>query len=165
MENETLEKEAGRIADAITELVNRIQGPVMLTQVDREVPGFAGHAPPYWDHLSRGRRHERSFWYGMTEAGHTALLKVMNERRVAIQFVSPLLYLALENLLIEDMNWQPIVLLPARAANVESPNWSMRLPARVAKGVARQGRNRLLKPGVVRATADVFFGVNADGLA
>ena len=48
MTNDTLEKQTNRIADAIVELVERIDGPVTLAQVEREVPGFAGHAPPFW---------------------------------------------------------------------------------------------------------------------
>ena len=76
---------------------------------------------------------QTSFWYDMTEAGLAALMKVMRERRVAIQFVNPLLYITLEDLTFGDQNWQPIVLLPARAGNVDTPNWLMRAPDRYLK--------------------------------
>lgn len=63
----------------------------------------------------------------MTEAGLAALNNVTSEHRVAIQFVNVLPYL-LENCIITRENWQPILLLPARAANIDTPNWLMRAP-------------------------------------
>jgi hypothetical protein len=161
MKNETVDKQVRRIADAIVELVERADGPVTLAQVDREVSGFAAHEPPFCNHVLTGAGGETSFWYDMTEPGVAALRKVMNERKVAIQFVSPVVYWV-QGHIFENQNWQPIVLLPVRAANVEAPNWSMRTPPEVAEMITKQGRNRLLKPGLVRATADGFFGVNTD---
>jgi hypothetical protein len=158
-----LEKEAGRIADAIVELVERRDGPVTLTQVQREISGFANHEPSSLRHVVKHDGRETSFWSEMTEAGLTALLKVTRERRVAIQFVSMLPYL-LDGCVIEDDDWQPIVLLPARAANVDSPNWLLRVPQRVKDDMAKQfvdGKAiyRLLTPRHVGATADHFFHV------
>ena len=161
MTNDTLEKQANRIADAIVELVERIDGPVTLARVEREVPGFAGHAPPFCDHVVRHAGKETSFWYDMSEAGVGALLKVMTGRRVTIQFVNSLPYL-LENYLIDNENWQPIVLLPARAANVDSPNWLIRAPEWYRQWLTKREKtgHRLLEPSSVGATADMFFGIN-----
>ena len=162
MEND-LEREAGRIADAIVELVERRDGPVTLAQVQREVPGFAKHEPPSWEHVVKHDGRETSFWSEMTEAGLAGLLKVFRERRVAVQFVSVLPYL-LEGCVIEDDDWQPIVLLPARAANVDSPNWLLRVPQPIKDCMAKQfvdGKAiyRPLTPRHVGATADHFFHV------
>ena len=73
MTNDTLEKQTNRIADAIVELVERTDGPVTLAQVEREVPGFAGHAPPFFDHVVRRAGRDTSRWYDMSEAGVGAL--------------------------------------------------------------------------------------------
>ncbi len=116
--NTQLEKQAKRIADAIVELVEGTDGPVTLAQVERDVAGFAKEAPPFWRY---GFKTGRFYWDGMTEAGEKALEQVMHERRVTVQFVSLLPYI-LEDCLIKDENWQPIVLLPARAANLDSPH-------------------------------------------
>lgn len=139
-------------------------GFVTLALVEREVAGFAKHEPPTWQHVVTHASGETSFWYNMTEAGLAALEKVMSERRVAVQFVTPVLYI-LEGCLFKDENWQPIVLLPARAANVDSPNWLIRAPDWYQDFVAKAAANgktghRLLTPGSVCFTADPFFGVN-----
>ena len=155
MTNDTLEKQTNRIADAIVELVERIDGPVTLVQVEREVPGFAGHAPPFYDHVVRHAGRETSYWYDMSEAGVGALQKVLRGRRVAVQFVSQLLYLV-EDGLIEEENWQPIVLLPARAANLDSPKWLVRASQDYVAIALDTPGWRLLKPEPVSFTADQF---------
>ena len=79
----------------------------------------------------------------------------MVERRVAVQFVSLLPYL-LENILINNENWQPIVLLPARAANLDSPKFLIR-GSEVFVGIALNTAGwRSLKPDPVGFTADQF---------
>lgn len=161
-----LEKQVSRIADAIVDLVERTDGPVTLVQVDREIEGFAKHEPPFWDHVLTYAGGEASFWNEMTEAGLAALLKLMSERRVAVQFVSVLPYI-LDGGVIGHENWQPIVLLPARAANVDSRNWLIRVPQsvqdRIAKDAAeRKTSLRPLASHYVGGTADIFFGVNTD---
>ena len=150
-----IEKEASRIADAIVKLVERTDGPVTLAQVEREVAGFAKDEPPTWNFgIERGGV-ETVYWTGLTEAGEAALQKVMVERRVAVQFVSLLPYL-LENVLINNENWQPIVLLPARAANLDSPKFLVR-GSEVFVGIALNTAGwRSLKPDPVRFTADQF---------
>ena len=83
----------------------------------------------------------------------------MSERRVAIQFINVLPYM-LEDYIIQDENWQPIVLLPARAANMDTPNWLMRFPQAAVQ--IMQGKTGC-RPRTARytgATADGFFGVN-----
>jgi hypothetical protein len=160
-----LEKEAARIADAIVELVERTDGPVTLARVQKEISGFAKHEPPSWRHQRRHWRTGRviSFWCEMTEAGFRAFQKVINERRVAIQFVNELPYF-MDDCLIDADDWQPIVLLPSRAANVDSQNWHLRVPQEVydqlAKRVAeRKSRVRPLKLRYAGCTADRFFDV------
>jgi hypothetical protein len=158
-----LEKETRRIADAIVELVKRTDGPVTLARVEREVPGFAKHDAPSWGHVLTSPKREISFWNGMTEAGLAALIKVISERRVAIQYVNLLLYM-LEDCMIADENWQPIVLLPATAANLDTPNWLMRAPDSIARAISNANvDNRLLTPCYAGATADGFFGANTVG--
>ncbi len=79
----------------------------------------------------------------------------MRGRRVAVQFVSQLLYL-LEDGLIEEEHWQPIVLLPARAANLDSPKWLVRASqGYVAMALGTPGW-RLLKSAPASFTADQF---------
>jgi hypothetical protein len=158
-----LEKEIARIADAILGLVERTDGPVTLARVQEEISGFAKHEPPSWKHEVRHSDRVTSFWCEMSEAGFAALRKVMRERRVAIQFVNELPYF-MDGCLIENEDWQPIVLLPARAANVDSQNWRMRVPQEVYDHIAervaeRKTRLRLLTPHYAGATADRFFDV------
>jgi hypothetical protein len=158
-----LEKETARIADAIVELVERTDGPVTLARVQQEISGFAKHEAPSWKHVVRHGGRETSFWSEMTEAGLAALHNVMRERRIAIQFVNVLPYF-MDGCMIENGGWQPIVLLPARAANVESQNWHLRVPQKVYDHIAeraaeRNTRLRLLTPHYDGATADRFFDV------
>jgi hypothetical protein len=166
--NVNINKQASRIADAIVQLVERTDGPVTLARVDREVAGFAKDEPPAWEYVVTYASGEMSYWCDMTEAGVAALRNVMDGRRVAVQFVNPLLYIFLEGRVFKHENWQPIVLLPARAANVDSPNWLIRAPEYYQEYVARAAANgktghRLLTPAPVRFTADAFFDVNTGG--
>jgi hypothetical protein len=155
-----LEKLANGIADLIVDLVERNDGPVTLAQIDREIPGFAKKEPPAWCQMY-GHNGETFIWDGMTEAGNVALRKVMYGRRVAIQFVNKLPYIV-EGCFIENEHWWPIVLLPARAANLESPVLLIRASQKyrdfsIKKAVA-EGKlgHRLRTPGSVRYTADQF---------
>jgi len=156
-----LEKLANGIADLIVDLVERTDGPVTLAQIDREVPGFAKKEPPAWCHVVEHAGGEMFIWEGMTEAGHMALRQVMGGRKVAIQFVNELPYI-LEDCFIENENWWPIVLLPARAANLNSPNWLIRASQEyrdycIKRAVAeRKTGHQLLTPRSVRFTADQF---------
>jgi hypothetical protein len=169
MKNETLEQQVSRIADAIVELVERTNGPVTLAQVGREVAGFTKDDPPFWAHLITHASGETSFWYDMTEAGLAAFRQVMNGRRVAVQFVNMMPYL-LEGYLIENEKWQPIMLLPAKAANVESPKYLLRYPLWclehiASRAAAGESPSRPLSPTCyVGATADQFFAVNTGEL-
>ena len=164
MKNDPIEKETRRIANAIVDLVERTDGFVTLAEVEREVAGFAEHGAPSWSCVNEHAGKETVFWNGMTEAGEKALKKVLRERRVTIQFVNLLPYI-LENCIIKDANWQPIVLLPARAANLDTPNWLLRLPQAIInmQTAEQKAGCRPLTPSYVRATADQFFGVNTDG--
>jgi len=149
--------QAHQIADEIVKLVERVDGPVTLAQVEREIAGFSKKEPPSWERLAG----EVVIWNQMTAAGDQALREVLYERRVAIQSVSPLLYL-LEGCFVSDPAWWPIVLLPAKAANLESPTFLIRATSGyqdfcMAKAAAESKTGyRLLKPGSVRCTADRF---------
>ena len=150
-----IEKDASRIADAIVELVERTDGSVTLAQVDREVAGFAKDEPPTWSVVIEHNGVEKVHWAGMTEAGSAALHKVMYGRRVAVQFVSPQPYF-LENSVLNEEHWRPIVLLPARAANLDGPKWLVR-GSQYCLAIARATPGwRPLKPGRIRFTADQF---------
>jgi hypothetical protein len=159
MKNETeVENLANRIADAIVELVERTNGPVTLLELEREIPGFATKEARKWDYTVGPKM---LIWDGMTEAGCAALHQVMSARRVAIQFVNRQPYI-LEGCTITDETWRPIVLLPARAANLDSPTWLLRAsPAYQdfsVKKAAAEGITgyRPLTPCPVRFTADQF---------
>jgi len=152
MKTDTLEKEANRIADAIVELVERTNGFVTLLQVEREVPGFATHELPSWSYRKEYSGEERVLWDRMTEAGGKGLEKVLHGHRVAIQFVTLLPYI-LQDCIIEDETWLPIVLIPARAANLDTPNSVARATA------SGKPDHRLLTPNHVGPTPDQFLGV------
>jgi len=157
-----IEKQACLLADAIVELVERTDGPVTLIQIEREILGFASNQPPSWEYVIEQDGGETLIWDGMTEAGEAALRKVMSGRMVAVQYLSnPILYF-LEDRYPQCENWMPVVLLPTRAANLETPKWLMRfsenfldLCMRMAADAGKLGYRRLT-PSVVRNTADRF---------
>src|SRR5258708_38832150 len=93
--NEQIEKQANHIADAIVDLVERTDGPVTFTQIEREVEGFATDEPSSWASELGERPGQPAVvvWDGMSEAGAAALRQVMRERRVAGQIVTPVFYL------------------------------------------------------------------------
>ena len=157
--NKHLDKEAKRIADAIVELVERTDGPVTFTQIEREIPGFAAKGRRVWQYTI-GETPEKPalvVWGDMTEPGVMALKRVMGERRVAVQYVTPVLYL---DCLLEHENWAPMVLLPARAANLDTLRWLMRAPETYLEHVPTiphlKECYRFLTPGPVGSTADQF---------
>jgi hypothetical protein len=159
---EQLEDQADRLADAIVELVERTDGPVTLARIDREIPGFAAKEPPAWDYVIEDESRQALIWDGMTQAGCAALRKVMSGRRVAVQhLINPLMYL-LECSYPQSDNWTPVVLLPVRTANLDTPRWLMRYPEKVLNecmrmAAARGERGyRRLTPSTVRNTADRF---------
>src|SRR5579863_735497 len=88
-----LEKEAGRVGDAIVALVERTDGPVTLARLDREIPGFAQREGPVWEYAVHNGPPEKVIWDGMTEAGCLALRKVISGRWVAVQLVDVLPYI------------------------------------------------------------------------
>jgi hypothetical protein len=163
--NKQSEKQASHIADAIVDLVERCDGPVTLAQINREIPGFGTNEDPSWDYHIKHEGGVSIIWDGMTEAGTKALRKVIRGRRVAVQLVDARLYI-LEGYSIRSERCVPVVLLPARAANLETPafpllrvaprtqhEWMMQATAQKKPG------NRLLTPGSVRSTADCFSPV------
>jgi hypothetical protein len=79
----------------------------------------------------------------------------MRERRVAVQFVTPVLYSAR---VFEHEKWAPIVLLPVRAANLDGPRWHIRAPESYLDPTDPYLKDtfRFLTPGPVRSTADQF---------
>jgi hypothetical protein len=153
--NKQMEKQATRIADAIVDLVERNDGPVTLAQIEREVEGFAKEEPPTWEYFLERDNGETIIWNGMTEAGYTALRNVMSGRRVAVQYVSPLVYL-LEESGLQCENWLPTVLLPLRAANLDTPRWRIRCSQAYRDYCITKPGHRPLTPTAVRYTADQF---------
>jgi hypothetical protein len=154
--------EIARIADAIVDLVERTDGPVPLNRIDEQVPGFRAPCGPSWCYFIQHNTGEAVIWDGMTKAGYEALRRVLHERKVALQFVNVIPYV-LEDVRLLDPAWQPLVLLPMRAANIDGPNWAFRVPPALAPGmmlrVAADARYRPLIPQQVGFTADRFFGV------
>lgn len=158
-----LEKISNEIGDFIVKLVNDTDGPVTLLQVEREVRGFAMNGLPAW-YFSFDRASGDDFvWGGMTEAGEAALRKIIYGRKVAIQFVTPQPYLLDGGACYLDRDdWVPIMLLPARAANIDGPKFLARLsPQCLEDTLARQpsderARSRLLTPHPLRFAADYF---------
>ena len=160
--NEEIEKQTSRIADAIVELVECTDGFVLLTQIDRDIPGFAKKAPPSWCKTINYKDRELLLWEGMTEAGAAALGRVIFGGRAAIQAVDARLYL-LDECLLENENWWPIVLLPPSAATLRARNnVLMRASSKFldyyVKRTAAEGLSgyRLLTPSSVGYTADRF---------
>ena len=156
------EKQAEPIADAIVDLVERVNGPVTLARIDREIAGFAKNNPPSWEYFFEHGGGETLIWDGMTKAGLAALRMVMSGRRVAVQSLVSLLPYVLEGGYPRRDNWMPVVLLPVRAANLDTPNWRMRCSQRAMGDLMRKAKQRgtrgyhPLTPGVVGATADRF---------
>jgi hypothetical protein len=150
--NEQIEKQASHIADAIVDLVERCDGPVTLAQIHREIPGFGSDEEPSWDYHINHEGGVGTIWDGMTKAGTEALRKIIRGRRIAVQMVDPRLYI-LEGYLMSSERCFPIVLLPARAANLETPAFPLFRAAREQERMMRAG-NRLLKPSPVGSTAD-----------
>jgi hypothetical protein len=150
------DKQATRIADAIVDLVERNNGPVTLAQIEREVPGFAKKEPPAWDYFLERDDGETVIWDGMTEAGLPALRNVMSGHRVAVQYVSSLLYVLPEGRCPQSENWLPTVLLPVRAANLDTPRWRIRCSQAYRDYCITKPGHRQLTPAAVRYTADQF---------
>jgi hypothetical protein len=157
--NEQMEKQASRIADAIVDLVECNNGPVTFAQIEREVEGFAANGPEGCTYalVEKPEQPIVVVWAEMTEAGATALRQVMCERRVAVQFVTPVLYLGRT---LKHEKWVPMVLLPVRAANLNGPRWHIRAPEtyldQVSTNPYLKESFRFLTPGPVHSTADQY---------
>jgi hypothetical protein len=159
---DAMQTATSKIAALIVDLVNNTDGPVTLAQVDRDVPGFAQKNPPNWGYVIKGKnKKEQLVWNGMSEAGYLALREVILERRVATQLVNALPYL-FENCVIYNDDWVPMVLIPAKAANLAAPRRLVRLSESTLEAVmaevAATGTPgyRALVPASMRFTADRF---------
>ena len=146
-----------RIADKIVDLVERTSGPVFLHEIDQAVPGFKATRPRGYNYFITSNGKETVYWDGMSKAGRDALRCVLNGRRAAVQCVSALPYVA-DFAGIDDPNWQPIALLPVRAANIDTPTWAARVSPEVRQMAIRLGNGqfRPLTPQPIRFTADQF---------
>jgi hypothetical protein len=146
-----------RIADAIVDLVERTDGPVLLHELDQKVPGFKARGSRGYNYFIPDNGREIIYWQGMTEAGLEALQSVLSNRRVAVQYVSGLLYF-MDGVQVDADTWEPIALLPVRAANIDTKKWAVRAsPASRAKALSMAPSGfRPLVPQPVRATADDF---------
>ena len=70
-------REVARIAKAIVDLVEKINGPVPLNRIDEKVRGFRATHGPSWSYFMRLNTGEAVIWNGMTKAGHAALRQVL----------------------------------------------------------------------------------------
>jgi len=86
-------------------------------------------------------------WDGMTEAGFDALDKVLWERRVAVQMVHLVFPLILGTRIAESAV-PPYVLLPARAANIDTPNMTMRVSSEMRRKMLREAARTERKASV-----------------
>jgi hypothetical protein len=151
------EKRAGRIADAIVELVESTDGPVTLSQLERDIPRFAKKEPPSWEYVVENNGTDTVIWNGMTKAGLAALRNAMSGRRVAVQILtSPIPYLLEGGSYPTCENWIPVVLLPITAANLDTPNWRIRASQLVLQQAAGRQGYRPLTPSTISRTADRF---------
>jgi hypothetical protein len=96
------------------------------------------------------------------KSGLAALHQVLSGQRVAVQYLINLLPYVLDGGFPPRKNWLPLVLLPVRAANLDTPKWRMRFSEkcldhclRTAPERGERGYRRLT-PSTVRATADRF---------
>ncbi len=149
--------EINQIADDIVELVERTNGPVLFSDLDDKVPGF--HKPNGPAYAYFAGQEEVVVWDGMTEAGFDALDKVLLERRVAVQMVHLVFPLILGTRIAESAA-PPYVLLPVRAANLDTPFCKMRVSPKMRRRMLAEANRigsqsyRALTPGEVGATAD-----------
>ena len=156
-----LENLSNRIADAIVALVNDTDGPVTFSQIDLEVLGFKSEERSTWDYLIDNAGKEFLIWSGMSEAGFLALSKVISGHRVAIQYVNVLPYI-LDDFLLCDDDWLPAVLVPAKAANLETPRRLLRMSEYnrdyiMQRAIADKKAGYTMRtPGPLRFTADRF---------
>jgi hypothetical protein len=144
-----------RIADAIVDLVERTSGPVFLHEIDDQVPGFRARGPRGYIYFIQRNGKETVYWAGMTTSGFKALQSVLNDRRVAVQYVSYLPYF-FDGAAIDVEGWQPIALLPSRAANLSTSKWDLRVSPEAQQIAVATGKARPLIPRSVRFTADQF---------
>ena len=150
--NRTVETEARRIADEIVALVERTDGPVTFHRVEREVSGFGASEPPYRDFYSGQAGRPVVWWSNMSEAGAQALKNVLLGNRIAVEMVNALPYI-LEGGGLADDAWQPLVLLPAKQANVSAMNGLFRVPEELLAPGQMLPSWKVLKPGTVSGTA------------
>ena len=141
------------MAREIVSLVERIDGPAPLNRIDQHVSGFRALHGPSWSYFMRHSAGEAVLWDGMTEAGYKALRHVLNEREVALQLVNALPYI-FENVRLIDPDWQPVLLLPVRAANINGPHWAFRVPPALAPQM-------MLRLRVTIAIVPLFLGKSA----
>jgi hypothetical protein len=155
--NDRVARKVARIADVIVDLVEHTDGPVLLHQLDQKVPGFKASGPWGYNYFITNNGKEIIYWQGMTEAGLEAFRSVLNSRRVAVQYVSGLLYF-MDGVQVDADAWEPIALLPVRAANIDTPKWVVRASpqARVVALTTAPSDFRPLTPQPIRSTADDF---------
>jgi hypothetical protein len=146
-----------RISDAIVALIERTNGPVLLHEIDQEIAGFKATGKNGYIYFIERDGKETIFWAGMTKCGFEALRSVLKNRRVAVQYVSGFPYV-FDGVYVDLDSWQPIVLLPVRAANLATPKWDMRVSPQAQQVALASSttRFRSLTPQPIRFTADQF---------
>lgn len=151
----SLGSNVNRIADGIVDLVEQANGPVLFNDLDDKVPGFHSTSDPAYSYFAG--REDSVVWDGMSEAGLKALGKVLRERRVAVQMVHLVLPLMVGKRVAES-SVPPYVLLPVRAANMETPSWAMRVSSKMQQMMLSAGKRgyHSVAPQHVRFTADDF---------
>jgi hypothetical protein len=151
------DRKVARIAKEIVDLVERIDGPVLLHEIGEKVSGFKARGTEGYIYFISFKGKETVYWASMTKAGVEALRLVLRERQVAVQFVSRLLYL-FEGVEINDEAWEPIALVPVRGANIDTPKWAARVSPAAREQCLNSGNGEFhpLTPQPIRFTADDF---------
>lgn len=155
---EALQAEIDCFAAAIVDLVEKKNGPILLTELGEKISGFAMSPRQGYEYFISHKQGETVVWDGMTEAGYKALRNVLNTRRIAIQYVRMLPYL-LAGTISSSEHWQPFVRMPARAANFDTPIWAFRVSPMMQTAMmieAAATGTPANDPGPVRFTADEF---------
>jgi hypothetical protein len=119
-----------------------------------KLAGFAAEEGAFsWRFVKEDEGKETVYWSGMTEPGLMALIEVIDCRKVAVQLVTAQAYI-LGGAFLRDQNWQPILLLPARAANLDGPGGLLRVPQAAISDVLPMPGWKQLTPQRVRFTVE-----------
>ena len=111
---ESSDEAVTRLADAIEDHVKTMVDHVTFAEFMNEVSGFkAGDdEEPHWIGLDH-----TVIWVGVTKTAMQAVWKLLDERRLCLQYTTIWPY-AFEGTALRDKAWTPMYLRPGRYANI-----------------------------------------------